>query len=118
MGVDYSLEYIPGHLNYLADFMSRAIVQEPSVSHASEASVNTTQLVSKVDWVVEQGKDEEILGVMRCLKFQLADREWLKVPNGLRFLMAIVGFEKRNIYTFLSKCFGMGRVNSSYPRPW
>jgi hypothetical protein len=29
MGVDYVLEYIPGHLNYLADFMSRAIIQEP-----------------------------------------------------------------------------------------
>jgi hypothetical protein len=45
MGVDYTLEFIPGHLNYLADFMSRAIIQEPSTACTNMAYINVTSLV-------------------------------------------------------------------------
>jgi hypothetical protein len=95
MGVDYSLEFIPGHLNYLADFMSRAVVQDPNVAATSSASVNTTHLVSKVDWAAEQSKDNELRAVIQCVKDHSADEKWLKIENGARWLR-----EKRNLYIF------------------
>jgi hypothetical protein len=75
MGVDYTLEFIPGHLNFLADFMSRAIIQDPLVSPSNEIAVQVTSLVSKVDWVSEQGKDSEIVNVVRCLLNNSNDSE-------------------------------------------
>ena len=93
MGVDYTLEFIPGHLNFLADFMSRAVIQDPLVSPASDISANFTSLVSEINWVQEQSKDQDIANVIRCLLGGLNDSEWLKGKNGSKWLR-----DKRHLY--------------------
>ena len=95
MGVDYTLEFIPGHLNYLADFMSRAIMQEPTLSSSNMAYINFTSLVSTVDWVSEQKNDLELGQVMQCISNNSGDSEWLKCTNGNRWLR-----EKKFLYIF------------------
>lgn len=94
MGVDYKLEYIPGHLNYLADFMSRAIFKD---NNTNVISAHITTLVSSVDWVVEQAKDNELVAVMNCIINIKSDKEWLKFNRGDRWLR-----EKRHLYVFKS----------------
>jgi hypothetical protein len=91
MGVDYTLEYIPGHLNFLADFMSRAVVQD----YTTATDVNITKLESTVDWLAEQAKDAELMGISHCIRNNSADEEWLKVQNGHRWLR-----EKKFLYLF------------------
>jgi hypothetical protein len=95
MGVDYTLEFIPGHLNYLADFMSRAVVQDTRPMPIASAGVNTTNLESEVDWAHEQSLDKELCGIIACIKSHLADSEWLKVANGQRWLR-----ERKYLYVY------------------
>jgi hypothetical protein len=95
MGVDYTLEFIPGHLNYLADFMSRAIIQGPALSSSNMAYINVTSLVSSVDWILEQKNDSELVQVMQCVSNNSGDREWLKCKNGNRWLR-----ERKFLYIF------------------
>jgi hypothetical protein len=91
MGVDYTLEYIPGHLNFLADFMSRAVVQDGNIA----VDVNAIRIESEVNWVEEQAKDIELTGVCNCIRKDLPDEEWLKVQNGHRWLRV-----KKFLYIF------------------
>ena len=71
--VDYKIIHIDGHLNYLADFLSRAQCS------CIYVAANTTSLDSTLDWSVEQAKDEEIREVIRCFKTRAGDEEWKKI---------------------------------------
>ena len=95
MGVDYKLEYIPGHLNFLADFMSRAIIQDKSISMGSKIGIYTTSIVSSWDWVLEQSKDEILMGVMKCIKDVSHDSVWLKIKVGGGWLR-----ERKHLYIY------------------
>ena len=67
MGVDYTLDYIQGHLNFLADFMSRAVVQDGNIA----VDVNAIRIESEVNWAEEQAKDIELTGVCNCIRKDL-----------------------------------------------
>ena len=73
-GVDYSMEYIPGAENYLADFLSRNVDMEPTIIEA-----NLTAMHSYVDWLNEQAKDEEIIKVVECINSQAGEDSWNKI---------------------------------------
>jgi hypothetical protein len=86
MGVDYTLEFIPGNLNYLADFMSRAVVQDTVSTPTALATANSMELKSKLNWIDEQTNDKELSEVKRCVKAGAVDSEWLRIVNGQRWL--------------------------------
>ena len=79
--VDYELRYIPGSENYLADFLSRAFVKEKVVAEA-----NHIHFKSAINWLVEQSKNSETASIAQLLTHEAADREWLALPNGRRWL--------------------------------
>ena len=72
--------------------MSRAVVQELSTSPCLSVPVNLLSLVSNVDWMHEQAMDDELMGIISCLKSGSIDAAWLKVGNGAR--------KKKYLYVF------------------
>jgi hypothetical protein len=78
----------------MADFMSRAVVQELSTSPCSSVTVNLLSLVSNIDWMHEQAIDIELMGIISCLKSGSIDAAWLKVGNGARKEIFICFLEK------------------------
>ena len=86
MGVDYTLEYIPGPLNYLADFMSRVIIQDGTSSPSHICNINSIKLESSVNWVNEQSRDVAIQNVIQCIKNKSIDKAWLNLKSGSSWL--------------------------------
>lgn len=83
--VDFKILYLPGPENFLPDFLSRSF--EP------EIAINNIELISSIDWLIEQSKDEEISQIKKLLSENANDCEWLKVKNGSRWIR-----DKREFY--------------------
>ncbi len=87
-GVDYSLEYIPGAQNFLADFLSRSFNPD-----TVGIEVKHTAVQSSVNWLVEQAKDPELVSLIECVRNSSSVPEWRALSNGGRWLL-----ERRNLY--------------------
>jgi hypothetical protein len=97
-GVDYTITYIPGRLNYLADFMSRAVAEDidEEDSLSSSIEINSLQITSAFNWSLEQEKDSELVLVKSCIKSNKQDVDWLSIePNGNKWLK-----ERRELYIY------------------
>ena len=118
--VDYTIEYIDGEVNYLADFLSRA--QGEGVAEATTRSdwveyveANITEILATVDWAVEQGKDKVLCEVVRCIKSRAEDRVW-QIIGGIRGAGAWLR-EKKELYIMsgiLRHGAGMGQARWWY----
>ena len=100
-GVDYTLHYIPGSDNYLADFLSRSFNPE-----SKKAELNSLTFKSTIDWHHEQSKDLEIQGVARCLFYNLPETEWRSLKDGNRW------FQERRNFNITDKTlmYGSDRI--------
>ena len=87
-GSDYELLHISGVDNHLPDFLSRA-----DCIDSAELKVNLSELVSSVDWEVEQKKDAEIKRVIELIEGQSSDADWINMSDGRRWL-----HERKNLY--------------------
>ena len=87
-GVDYTIEYIPGAQNFLADFLSRSFTPD-----SKEMEVKLTEVQSSINLVAEQSKDPEIVSIISGLSNNNIDTKWTSLPNGSRWLL-----EHRNLY--------------------
>lgn len=70
-GVDYVVHYIPGHENFLADFLSRSFNPDTLT-----AEVNIIAFQSSIDWAYEQSKDPDICDIKKCIEYDLPEQEW------------------------------------------
>ena len=95
--VNYEIKYIPGSVNYLADFMSRAFEDDADEIPEEHLDINLIDMGSSLDWIKEQASDAELTQVMECIKKNATDNDWLKIPNGRRWLA-----ERRELYIFKS----------------
>lgn len=86
--MDYKLEHIRGIENHLPDFLSRSFMDD-----SKEIRANTIQLVSTVDWKLEQSKDPELSLLLLLIRNDAANSEWKRLPNSNRWLN-----EKKNLY--------------------
>ena len=80
--------HISGVDNHLPDFLSRA-----DCIDSAELKVNLSELVSSVDWEVEQKKDAEIKRVIELIEGQSSDADWINMSDGRRWL-----HERKNLY--------------------
>ncbi len=78
--VTYKMEYVPGKLNYLPDFLSRA-----STVDVEQISSNLTEVKSKVDWATAQNDDVTIKQVKIILDNHVDRLIWFKLKNGKRW---------------------------------
>ena len=86
--MDYKLEHIKGIENHLPDFLSRSFKDD-----SKEIRANTVQLVSSVDWLIEQSKDSELSLLLLLIRNDAAISEWKRLPHSNRWM-----HEKKNLY--------------------
>ena len=76
--VNYTIRYIPGNLNYLADFMSHCNDSGDETPGTEHLKINLIEVGSNVDWSKEQSNDVEISNVIYCIKNNVSDKGWVE----------------------------------------
>ena len=77
--VDYEIIYLPGAENFLPDFLSRSF-------DTVDSEVLNIDIQSSINWFEEQAKDKNIQEIITLINNCKHDSEWLKIPDGNRWL--------------------------------